>query len=269
MNSGPTSGIAWISSEDAETARHRFTPAEQAAMLDQENRDFPLPSHSATVWKYYRPQHFQDLLDSATLYFCQVSRFTDEAEARMNRFQSDSMERYLRDNPDTLSALKSFHERVRSRSWVTCPSVAHHEAAHMWPRFCGPTEGVAIKTNLRSLQMALPQGGPLAGRVYPSLVRYAETDYMPWKIGYLLFQKLPCYDDEQELRLCISRPEEQIASANCSTESVPVPIHMRHLIHEIRVHPQAPNSYFRKILSLIGKYLPDRQNRVRWSVLRK
>jgi hypothetical protein len=269
MNNGPTSGILWVAGEDARKVVSRFSPEARVKMLEEERRHFPVPPSRATIWKYYQAPYFEDLLKSGELYLCQVSRFPDNAEARMNDFQLAAMEGVFKDNPEMLGDLRAFHESIRQRSWVTCFSLADFEAAHMWRRFCGESEGVAIRTTFQNLLLALSESGPLASEVYPASVRYGETPYMPTKIGYLLFQKLPCYSDERELRLCICRPEEQFHANKCTRESIPLRVNLRRLIHHIHVHPAAPDSYLQKVRSLAAKYLPDREKRVRWSILRK
>ena len=269
MSNGPTSGILWRAGEDVAKAESRASPEERAKRLAEERRHFPIPPSPATVWKYYKPPFFEKLLQSGELYLCQVSRFTDKAEARMNDFQLAAMEGMYKDTPETLVALRAFHESIRQRSWVTCFSIADYEAAHMWKTFCDDSEGVAIRTTFQNLRLALHESGPLASEVYPASVRYEQIPYMPWKIGYLLFQKLPCYSDERELRLCISRPEEQFQADKCTIEGIPLRVNLRRLIHRIYVHPTAPDSYFRKVRSLTAKHLPDREKQVRWSTLRK
>jgi hypothetical protein len=269
MNSGPTSGILWKPGEDAAKAESRASPEERAKMLEEERRHFPIPPSPATVWKYYKAPFFEDLLQSGELFLCQVSRFTDKAEARMNDFQLAAMEGMYKDNPEMLVALRAFHESIRQRAWVTCFSLADFEAAHMWKRFCDDSEGVAIRTTFQHLKLALPESGPLASEAYPASVRYEQTPYMPWRIGYLLFQKLTCYSDERELRLCICRPEDQFHADKCMIESIRLPVNLRRLIHRIYVHPAAPDSYFQRVRSLTAKHLPDREKRVRWSTLRK
>jgi len=261
--------MLWRPGEDAAKAENRASPEERAKMLEEERRHFPIPPLSATVWKYYKAPCFEDLLQSGELYLSQVSRFPDKAEARMNLFQLAAMEGMYKDNPEMLVELRAFHESIRQRSWVTCFSLADFEASHMWKRFCDDSEGVAIRTTFQHLLLALPESGPLASEVYPASVRYEQTPYMPGKIGYLLFQKLACYSDEGELRLCVCRPEEQFYADKCTIESIRLPVNLRRLIHRIYVHPAAPDSYFQRVRSLTAKHLPDREKRVRWSTLRK
>ncbi len=268
VNNRPTSGILWIASEDAAKAEGRASPEERAKMLEEERYHFPVPPPPATVWKYYKAPYFEDILQSGELYLCQVSSFPDQAEARMNDSQLAAMQGMYKDNPEMLVALRAFHESIRQRSWVTCFSVADFEADHMWRRFCGDSEGVAIRTTFQNLLLALPESGPLAAEVYPASVRYEQTPYMPNKIGYLLFQKLPCYSDERELRLCICRPEEQFQADKCTIKRIRLPVNLRRLIHRIYVHPAAPDYYFRKVRSLTAKHLTDREKQVRWSTLR-
>lgn len=250
-------------------ASGRFSPEEHAKMQEEERRHFPCPPPSATIWKYYKPEFFKKLIESRALYLRQVCRFPDDAEARMNAVQLASLEEAYGDNPDTVINLKSFHERIRQRSWVTCFSVTDFEAAHMWTRFCGKSEGVAIKTSFQKLALALSTDTPLKNEIYPALVRYVVSEYMPQKIGYLLFQKLPCFSDERELRLCICRPEEQFDMDECTRDHIDYPVHLLPMVNQIRVHPAASDGYFQEVRKLVAKHLPDRESRVRWSVLRR
>ena len=55
----------------------RFSPEECAKMVEEERQHFPLPPPSATVWKYYKPEYFANLLEFRALYLCQICRFTE------------------------------------------------------------------------------------------------------------------------------------------------------------------------------------------------
>lgn len=271
MSDGPTSGILWLPPESYNAAVDRFSDTERAQIKEDELRHFPQPDDQETLWRYLETYKFKDLLESKTLYLCQVSKLEkiDPNEGLMNRLQLESLRRYLREDEAQLQNFVSFHEHTRQRAWVTCFSLGQFEEVYMWERFSksGLNEGVAIKTNYQKLKHAVAES-PEANETYMAKVRYEETEYMPWKIGYLLYQKLPRFSDEREMRICVCNRELELDAQECSKEFYRLPVNVTRLVQQIYIHPNASESYFREIQKLVTKHLPKRQNRIRWSKLR-
>lgn len=271
MTDGPTSGIVWLPPESYNAAVERFSDTEQARIREDELRDFPQPPDQATLWRYLETYKFKDLLESKTLYLCQVSKLEkiDANEGVMNQLQLESLRRYLHEDETQIHNFTSFHERTRQRTWVTCFALGQFEEPHMWERFSKPglNEGVAIRTTYQKLKIAVAEF-PTANETYLAKVRYEETEYMPWKIGYLLYQKLPRFSDEREVRVCVCNRELELDAQKCSKEFYRLPVNLTRLVQQICVHPNASEAYFREIQQLVAKHLPKRQGRIRWSKLR-
>ena len=271
MTEGPTSGIAYLADES--TALRSFSAVKRAQLIREEIRDFPQPDPNAVIWKYLETRKFEYLLQEKALYLCQVAKLAREEpnEGVMNKFQETAMRKYFASTPEQFENCFHFYESMRQRAWVTCFSLGGVEKADMWREYCKqpPNEGVAIRTTYRRLRNSLGQLVSLANP-YPSIaqVRYSESEDLVWKLGYLLYQKLPKFSDECEVRVCAFSPQQQFAERTCMIESVPLPVRLMSLVRHIYVHPRATGDYFDKICDLIAKHLPERQGRVCWSQLR-
>lgn len=271
MTEAPTSGILWLRPDSYDAALSRFPDKELAQMQKDELRHFRQPDDQATLWRYLETYKLKDLLESRTLYLCQVSRLEkiDPNEGLMNQLQLETLRRYSHEDEAQLHNFVSFHECTRQRAWVTCFSLGIHEEAYMWERFSKSdlSEGVAIRTTYQKLKLAVNEF-PEASETYMAKVRYEETEYMPCKIGYLLYQKLPRFSDEREVRICVCNLDLELADQECSKEFFRLPVNLSRLVQQIYVHPKASASYFREIQKLVAKHLPKRQGRVQWSKLR-
>lgn len=207
-------------------------------------------------------------MKTEALFLCQVAKLAGDEpnEGRMNQFQEVELARQFGHDQNQLDNFRAFHEFVRQRSWVTCFSLADFDEAHMWEKFCkgAPNEGVAIKTNYKNLRLSME--GRLTSPYLPpfcAMVRYDKSAYMPWKQGYLLFQKIPMFSNEREVRACVLCPEEEKP-----VEFLRAPVHLPRLIHKIYVHPRASESYMRHVCDLAARHLPKNQRRVCWSRFR-
>ncbi|MBI4325797.1 MAG: hypothetical protein HY674_11105 [Chloroflexi bacterium] len=272
MMDGPTSGFAWLADESA--ALRTFSDAERAQMDEAERRNFPEPEPGSTIWRYLETYKFEDLLKTETLYLRQVSKLAEDEpnEGIMNQFQRDAMRKHFANDPKQFAECLHLYDHLRQRAWVTCFSLGDFDESHMWKKFCKKpeNEGVVVKTTYRRLKGGVGEVVSLARRYpYMAKVRYEESDYLAWKLGYLLYQKLPQFSDECEVRICAFSPEEQFAQPTCVIDHARLRVQLMLLVQQVYVHPKATDAYFKKIRDLTAKHLPERQGRVRWSVLRR
>jgi hypothetical protein len=264
MNEGPTSGILYRSPESHDAALNRFSAEERNQFAAQERRDFPPPSQKATLWKYLDTYKFESLLENRSLYLRQVVRLAEDEpnEGRMNQLQEEALLERFGHSQNDLENVRAFHAHVRQCSWVTCFSLGDFDEIHMWRGYCKavPNEGVAIKTTYKSLMWSFtdPELCP-----YCAMVRYKQLADMPWKHGYLLFQKTPEFSDEREVRACMLLLEQKNPQ-----ECLYAPVLLPRLIQKIYVHPKASSAYMKKICDLATQHLPKNAWRVCWSRFR-
>ncbi len=261
MNEGPTSGIAYLAPESQDAALSNFSAKERNQFDAQERRDFPAPNQEATLWKYLDTYKFESLLERRSLYLRQVAKLAvDEPnEGRMNQLQEEALVKRFGHSQNDLGNFRTFHAHVRQCSWVTCFSLGDFDEIHMWEGYCRavPNEGVAIKTTYKNLLLSFTD---LELWPFSAMVRYKQLDYMPWKHGYLLFQKVPDYSDEREVRACVLSLEEKYPK-----ECLHAPVLLPRLIQKIYVHPKASEVYMRKVSDLANQHLPKNAWRIRWS----
>lgn len=271
MNQNVQSGVLWLPPQSQNEAVNQFSDEERARLQQEELRHFPQPGARETLWRYLEHYKFEDLVRTRSLYLCQVTRLQDidPNEGLMNRHQLEAMRVRFKGDERQFGDLVYFHEHIRQRAWVTCFSLSESENAQMWEQFCGldPTQGVVVRTTYDKLLRSLV-GSPEADHVYTAKIVYEETSYMPWKIGYLLYRKLPQFAGEREVRVCVCQPGRDLSAESCTKGFVRLPVSLPRLIQRVYVRNTAPESYFRTVQGLIGKYVPNRQARVQWSRLR-
>jgi hypothetical protein len=268
MNEGPTSGILYLSSESQDAALSRLPISEVNQIYADQRRDFPPPNQEATLWKYLDTYKFEDLLEKKGLYLRQVEKLAEDEpnEGRMNQLQEKAMVERLGNTEVDLENFRAFHAHVRQNSWVTCFSLGDFDEIHMWERFCkkAPNEGVAIKTTYKKLMSSFKN--PAANlELIPAcaMVRDRELSHMQWKHGYLLFQKVPEFSDEREVRACVISLEEKNPK-----DCLRVPVSLPELIQKIFVHPKASEAYMKRVCELAAENLPKNEWRVCWSRFR-
>ena len=176
----------------------------------------------------------------------------------MNKIQEESLLDYLSNDLAQLKNFQAFHEHIRKCSWVTCFSLGEFDEIHMWEKFCkaSPNEGIAIRTNYAQLVSSLDA----APNLRCAMVRYAQSAYMPWKHDYLLYQKVPQFLDEREVRLCVLDLEKQNPN-----ESFLLRVNLARLIQRIFIHPHASEGYLQKVRELAYEYLPRNRHLIHWS----
>jgi len=228
-----------------------------------ELKDFPQLPPETIIWKYFKLEHFKDLIQSSELFFCQVSEFPDAAEGRMNKHQLESLEKEFANDPDRIASMKDLHEYLRQRCWVSCFSRGDFESKEMWQRF---PSGVAIRTTYGRLELLRAEMGRTEA-TYLAAVRYQDSAYLPWKIGYLLYQKLPepKFMVEKEVRFSICLIKEQSRTEKCSLTNIRERVNLNTLIQKIVVHTKATTDEFRNIQSLVKEKLGRKVHRVVWS----
>lgn len=243
-----------------ETALKQSSEEELNRMSAGERRFFRPPYRKATLWRYLETYKFENLLNSGTLYLRQVAKLAEEEqnEGRMNQIQEKALLEYLSNDQTELNNFRAFHEHVRQNSWVTCFSLGEFDEAHMWERFCKhpPNEGVAIRTNYERLASNIDR----CSNSRCAMVRYLESGYMPYKTDYLLFQKIPTFSVEREVRVCVLNLEEEHPN-----DYLQLPVNLASLIQRVYVHPNASEENRQKVYALVLKRLPKNKHLVRWS----
>jgi hypothetical protein len=269
---GPTKGIIWVANESR--ALKHFTAAERKRLAQAATRDFPQPHRDALVWKYLDTYKFEDLLQQEALYLCQIAELArhESNEGIMNRFQEAALRKEFAHDTEQIEIHLRFYEELRQRAWVTCFSLGEEESPRMWEDYCKkvPNEGVVIRTTYRRLGTSFGTVSSLI-RSIPTVagVRYSENEEMMWKLGYLLYQKLPSFEFEQEVRVCVFSPDEGYLSTPVSPKHLYLPVRLMSLVRDVYVHPTASDEYFERIRALVETHLLERERRVEWSALRR
>ncbi|TAL00610.1 MAG: hypothetical protein EPO08_13050 [Rhodospirillaceae bacterium] len=232
---------------------------------------FPQPQDlNATLWRYMDWPKFEWLVLNGRLFMPRLSLLTatDPMEGKTpagelawwrkaaEEADNDEKKKNLIENRKKLDAFAAmFHPRW----FVSCWHMRQHENYAMWRCYTASPDAVAVHTTYSALRKCLPD------HVESGVVRYIDyrrEGLATMNLYQLVMHKRHYYDFEQEVRAVASEmalPQlggDHIAGNSDERAYMP-PIDLRHLIHGIRLHPEASESFRQKVESLASeKQLP-------------
>ena len=111
------------------------------------------PPSDATLWRYVDFTKFVSMLDTNALFFTRVDKLDDPFEGSFPRPNieadpSSYSDPYL---ADLVRHHRGFVKQIRPFTLVNCWHESTHESTAMWNQYSAQHEGVAIKTDFKSL----------------------------------------------------------------------------------------------------------------------
>lgn len=211
------------------------------------------------------------LLQKKALWLSRVDRLDDSWEMALAGAQLDhtlsSHPIHPIDSPEPYEPAIDYVRRTialwRTTTFVNCWSGFGPESHALWRVFCGPNEGVAVRTTLLALKQAVPRLDVLRVEYRePGVFRMTPTR------EELISVKRKSFEYENEIRIvatdAISDP-----SFTRSEFGLQIPFEFESAIHEIIVHPAADDSFFDTVTGIVDKYAPKLTHRVAWSHMRQ
>ncbi len=222
----------------------------------------PLPDNAA-LWRYLDFTKFVSLLDKNALFFARADKLGDPFEGAFPEINILAMSLPQNDVPeDARLALGTFRREVRRFTLINCWHNNAHESAAMWRLYSREYDGVAIKTDFKSLTESL-KGDQT---VFVGKINYLdfETSFIDASNAFAPFlTKRVQFAHEQEVRAVYSDiPARDGAidySANPYEIGTYIDIDVRSLINEIVVAPYAEDWFVDLIGSVSAKYNIDAQ----------
>lgn len=223
---------------------------------------------SLTLWRYMGFSRFVWLLQTKQLWLARVDTFPDPWEVSLTHGQVEFLRK--RHPIRTLGSTEpeTFEERtarVQSLWWidtyVNCWTASPYESHALWRIFCGPNEGVAIRTTLGRLRQIM-------GNIGIYKVEYGEpaNTHTPQQIAQATVKR-PAFAYEQEVRIIATRdtPNPNLNKGEFGFE---YPIDFD-IIEQIVVHPEADESFKLTVASTVDDYAKALRGRVYWSSMRE
>uniref|UniRef100_Q07I65 DUF2971 domain-containing protein n=1 Tax=Rhodopseudomonas palustris (strain BisA53) TaxID=316055 RepID=Q07I65_RHOP5 len=230
----------------------------------------PLPDQIQIVWRYMTFSRFIWLLQKKALWLSRVDRLDDAWEmalagAQLNHTISTAPISPI-DEMQTEKPMERARKIValwRNTTFVNCWSGFGPESHALWRVFCGPTEGVAIRTTLMALKQSVPQLNVVRVEYRePGVYRVTPTR------EELVSVKRKSFEYEQEIRI-VGTNETFDPSIIKAEMGLQVPFDFEKTVHGIVVHPAADQSFFDTVVGAVDRWAPTLTNRVAWSHMRE
>jgi hypothetical protein len=190
-------------------------------MIAQHQLMIPVPE-AAAVWRYMSLDKYESLLKTSSLFFCRSDKFSDPFEGSIPRKESEfklTEQRYadafFGHEYDEVAARKRVEQSSKVQkddkvfTMVNCWHINNIENDGMWQLYLKDNEGIAIRSTMERLTIALK---PAKEEIYISKIRYLDYDNDIWyhaeeypRRGYnfltAVIHKRKEFEHEKELRL--------------------------------------------------------------------
>ena len=231
----------------------------------QEHPDFNPPNADATLWRYMDFMRFVSLLDTRSLFFARADKLGDPFEGATTSVNAavDAVELGEHADDETMSLLLEMFSRVResSRSYtlVNCWHQSDHESNAMWKLYSQEHDGIAVKTNFRSLAGSFT----CSEAIFIGRVEYIDYDEAYTQQGDILkpyLYKRQSFEHEREVRAItpgafelVKRGQFEVAQGLYAKGAYRA-VDISQLIREVIVAPYADSWFTRLVQSVASRY---------------
>ena len=252
---------------------------------------FLVPRDQDVAWRYLSMTKFLHLLETGALWFARGDLLGDPHEGSLTRPTAEAhargREEFLRSLPsvwpqqliDAYGQQPSMAEQWRMFCHVSSWHLNPHEASWMWKSYVPESQGIALRSDFRSMQVALQSTDR---PVFVGLVRYLdyETESVEMDNAFVpVLTKRREFEGERELRMVVLSVTESPNHTHSTSitlgpgqppvdengdeitslpltfvEGVPVAVDLARLIHEVRLAPSAGAWAVDAVKRVIAKY---------------
>ncbi len=160
------------------------------------------PPDDATLWRYMSFTKFVSLLAKNALFFVRADHFADPFEGTLGPVNLAELGQE-QENPNSLPTMLRAFETLKKLHLVNCWHENDFESAAMWSIYSSIEDGIAIKTNFRSLADSL---------TCETLVEISRVLYLDYERDRIpdgfMFAPLLCkrksFEHEREVRAFIT-----------------------------------------------------------------
>jgi hypothetical protein len=214
-------------------------------------KDVVAPDDNAILWRYFKFEHFCDLINTSTLYFSRADKFEDKNEG----ITTDGTYREIQNQlnyPVLANAMTLFIDTMRNYMFVSCWHMCDAEVQNMWTEY--GASGVAIQTTSGQLKAAISD----VREVAIGQVQYVNPDYVAQDgdVYKQMLVKHTNYAPEKEVRLmhCAGGPSGWLDSNDCHDEiGLKLTVDLKSLISNVVMAPNSSKEKTQQIKSLLNK----------------
>jgi len=198
------------------------------------------------------------LLETKHLYFPRADKFEDQFEGELTTAEVNILRQHEDEGTQPsghANGMIKLSAMLKRSMFISCWFASEHESAAMWKLYINSPEGIAIRTDYKSLTGVL-EHSPITVRT--SMVNYIDYDreVFPNTNTFSRFiHKRLSFSHENEFRAVIWSLEEvnsKLIEAN--SESVSLEIDPQELIKAVHVSPKAPDWYGDLIEKIMIRY---------------
>jgi hypothetical protein len=222
------------------------------------------------VWRYMSFSRFVWLLQKKRLWLSRADLLGDPWEISLAGNQLEHViarhpitpitEYHLYEKkPETaLQRSKRIIKMWRRQTFVCCWSASEHESHALWRIYCHSFEGVAVQTTLGKLRESVSVADAAVHRVIyeiPGNRRQTPTH------TDLVTKKRPAFAYEREVRIVLFKNLKGIPN-NQKILGRELNWDPEKYLEQIRIHPEADNSFMESVVALVELYAPPLKDRL-------
>ena len=225
----------------------------------QENGFFNSPPMDAVLWRYLDFTKFVSLMDKNALFFVRADKLGDPFEGSYSRMNIKVRPELYRDQiPEhALRQMADFIRESRRFTLVNCWHWSTYESAAMWTMYSRVSDGVAIKTDFKSLSESFTG----EDKVFIGTVNYVDynTAFIPENnIMSPYLHKRKSFEPEKEVRALTQEIPSRDGRSDMSRDLYAVgkyqPVDLSVLISDVVVAPFAEDWFLELVTSVATQY---------------
>ena len=225
----------------------------------KEHAVFKSPNDDAVLWRYMDFTKFVSLLDTQSLYFARADRLGDPFEGSFSKVNTALRPAlYERELPDAdWGKLWSFFRAMRQFTLINCWHESDHESAAMWRLYSREHDGIAVKSNFKSLTRSFT----CSDVIYIGKVDYVDYDttFIPERNAFSPYlHKRRSFEHEREVRAITRNIPASGASLDTPQETGATgsyfAVDLSLLIEEVIVAPYADSWFLELVQAVAARY---------------
>ena len=234
----------------------------------EEHSVFNPPNDDATLWRYMDFVKFVSLLETQSLFFARADKLGDPFEGSPPKLNADTraaelkdIRRQLSDNSASkvVEMMSASDKSFRSWTLVNCWHESDYESAAMWKLYSREYDGIAVKTNFKSLAKSFT----CSKEVFIGKVEYVDYDnaYIQERNNLAPFlYKRNSFEHEREVRAITLGDFELVKSGRIRVAQgrhetgAYYSVDISHLIKEVVVAPYADDWFIELVQSVASRY---------------
>ena len=225
----------------------------------EEHANFESPEDHSVLWRYIDFTKFVSLLDTQSLFFARADMLGDPFEGAYSKVNA-ALRPVLYEGKIPASGLQNFAafaKESRRFTTISCWHEANHESAAMWRLYSREHDGIAIKTDFKSLSKSFT----CSDSIFIGKVNYVdyETTFIPEGNAFFPYlHKRQSFEHEREVRAITQNLPQRDGTIDLSQEVSAMEtyyaVDLSLLVQEVIVAPYANDWFERLVQAVASRY---------------